>query len=205
MLINFVWVTQFLNKNNISFYGLEEIIIHQSFLLNWIFYFSLGFLIAIFYKEILTISKRYKWIISILFLVVLFLNFNEINTNYVLLSSKPSNLIYIPLFILFLLSIYGKVNNKPYILKLFNLIGKYSMGIYLVHPFVILVLYKILPAFVWETYLILFVFILTITISIILNKVILRLPYSNYIIAVGKGKQQKNVVSSPEKYEVNVP
>lgn len=121
-MINFIWLTQFLNHNNYYLFGLEEILVNRSFLFNWIFYFSLGFVLAHYYKEIISLSRKYHLFISILFIAVLISTYFEINTEYVLESSRPANLIYIPIIILYLLGIYEKVKTKTYLLD----INKYN-------------------------------------------------------------------------------
>lgn len=164
--------------------GVEHIIIHSSFVMNWISYFLLGAVIAYYYPNIKDFcNKNVKLLTFLFFTVILAISF-EINPDSLFVSARPINLVYIPVFVLFLLSIYQFIAKNEPGLNLVNLIGKYSMGIYLVHPFIIIIVEKVLPVNLWIPQLIIIPYALTIIGSIILAKLILLLPLSNYIISV---------------------
>lgn len=74
------------------------------------------------------------------------------------------------------------------------------MGIYLIHPFVLVVLNWMSFNYLWKSYFIIFAYILTLFICIMVNKFILLLPKSDFIILVGKGKAKSEVVLPKSKY-----
>ena len=169
---------------------LNSILTHRSFLLNWISFFMFGAVLAHFYSEILEFVKRQK----LLFLILAGLVFTalcvEINPDHIFTSSRPINLIYVPVFVLFLLSIHEKISKNPMVIKVLNVIGNYSMGIFLVHPFVKVQISKYLTSDFWNTPLILVTTILIMFISMVIIRLILFLPKSNYLVPVGKAKRE---------------
>ncbi|MGE7663623.1 acyltransferase family protein [Peribacillus sp. NPDC097197] len=94
--------------------GIEHIIIHSSFVMNWISYFLLGAVIAYYYPNIKDFcNKNVKLLTFLFFTVILAISF-EINPDSLFVSARPINLVYIPVFVLFLLSIYQFIaKNEP--------------------------------------------------------------------------------------------
>lgn len=181
----------FLNQINI----LNYIITGRSFILKWISFFMFGALLSYYYKDVRAFCEKNIIFLSFLFSLVFVGLYFEIDLYRVLDSSRPQNLIYIPIFILFLLSIYPFVDKHILFFNIFDLIGKYSMGIYLVHPLVLAYLDIFLPNDFWFSEFILLPYILTIIISVLLVKLILFLPFSKYIISVpfSKSKEISNL------------
>jgi surface polysaccharide O-acyltransferase-like enzyme len=171
---------------------IDLVINERSFFLKWCSFFLLGSVLAHYFDDITSFIKNKKKDIYALSIFLLICIFYEISVeNNLLTSSRPSSFIYIPVFIAFLLCIYPCIKH-PAILKLSNLIGSYSMGIYFIHPFVIFML-ESLPKIFWSSpYLTILVFIITVIISMLLIRTILYLPMSRFIVPVPSlGKNQK--------------
>lgn len=170
----------------------------RSFLLNWISYFMFGATLAYFYHEIVTFTKKYKWLFVCLFVATIVGVFSEIRPDKLFSSSRPNNILYVPILILFLISIYDHIKKYRLLSKITNVVGTFSMGIYLVHPLVLLLINKVIPATFWENY-IMIVFILTVIFSILLVKLISFLPKSNYILPVPVPKQKVSHILTEKK------
>ncbi|MDN7241682.1 acyltransferase [Planococcus sp. N028] len=188
--INFLWFTSegFITQIEL----LDSIINHRSFILNWVSFFLFGAVLAYYYQEIVTFVKAKRpyfiGLLGVLFTAL----YLEVNPEELFISSRPVNLIYVPIFVLGLMSIYGVIAKNNGVKTIFEVIGTYSMGIYLIHPLIKLILIRNLPSIYFDTYLIIFTAFLTVIISMIIVRVILFLPISPYIIPVGKVK--KNVI-----------
>lgn len=186
---------------------ITTLITSRSFFLNWISYFLLGALLVSYFDEILIFIKRkmISFVISALFVLVLAGIFYETYiVSAITTSSNPANLLYIPIFILFLLAIYSSVIKWNLVTKLINIVGGYSMGIYLIHPLVLLILQKVLPDTFWSPYLVLVTFALTCVLSILLTKAILYLPLSKYIVPVAVLNKESVKASLPITNKVHM-
>ncbi|MUV37018.1 hypothetical protein JNUCC1_00824 [Lentibacillus sp. JNUCC-1] len=181
--LNYFWLT----NTGSQLQGAVGVITgHHSFILNWLSYFLLGAVLAYYYEEIMLRLHRYRVVLGMLFVWMVVGIYVEITPGELFGSMRPANLIYIPIFFLFLLSVYERIARGKYITEFIHMIGNYSMGIYLVHPLIILLLEGQLPSYMWNSVLILPIFGLTIAGSIAINKLILLLPISQYIVPVGK-------------------
>lgn len=180
-----------------DFGGIEHVILHRSFILNWISYFLLGAVMAYYFNDIRRFCKNYvKTIITLAILVLIGVG-SEIKADAMFTSARPMNLIYIPVFTLFLITIYQFFERNKQVMHIVNIIGRYSMGLYLIHPLVIIIVDNILPTEFWSPQLILVPYTLVIISSTILVKLILLLPMSNYIISVpvsNDAKKDKTIV-----------
>lgn len=192
LLVNFYWFAAAETHTGIEL--LDAAINHRSFLFNWIGFFFFGAVLAYYYEEILSFVKRQKLalfgITSVMFLLLCM----EIDPENIFTSSRPVNLLYVPIFVLFLLSIQGIIAKVPFILKGLNVIGNYSMGIYLVHPMVKGVIRRIIPPNYWEPQLILVTIGIILVISLLIVQLILFLPKASYLIPVGKAKKSAVLV-----------
>lgn len=161
---------------------------HRSSVLHWISFFLFGAVLAAYYKEILKVVKK-QWILLAALASIMFTALAiEIDPENIFSSSRPINLLYVPLFVLFLLAMHQFVAKSSIILKAFNLVGNYSMGIYLVHPLVKLQLLRVLPSEFWDPPLILMTFLIILIASMLVVRLILLLPFSSFIVPVGKAK-----------------
>ena len=164
---------------------------HRSSVLHWISFFLFGAVLAAYYTEILTFLKKRWLILSVLAGIMFTALFIEIDPENIFSSSRPINLLYVPLFVLFLLSIHQFIAKIPLVLKAFNLVGNYAMGIYLVHPIVKLQVLRVLPPEFWDPPLILVTFLIILAVSMLVVRLILFLPFANFIVPVGKAKKAK--------------
>lgn len=186
-IINLWWI----NKGNIILENkaVEELLNNQSFLLNWIFYFMLGIAYAKYYSEFQDFIFKYKKVLIVCIAIMFVDLIISIDTNNLFTSIHSFNLIYIPLFLIFVNYIYHHIAKEPILFNILTLIGNYSMGIYLVHVFVMYTL-KRTKLFVnmAETYMFVPMLISIICVSVILVYGISRLPFGNYIVPVPKKK-----------------
>ncbi|PSL40777.1 surface polysaccharide O-acyltransferase-like enzyme [Planomicrobium soli] len=192
LLVNLYWFTG--SKIHTGIDLLDIIIGHRSFLLNWIGFFMFGAVLVSYYSEILKFVKRQKVVLFVSAILIFLALCLEIDPNNIFTSSRPINLLYVPIFVLFLLSIQGLIAKVPFILSGLNIIGNYSMGIYLVHPMVKGILRRNTPPSFWEPELILVTIGIVLLTSLIIVHLIMFLPKANYLIPIGKAKRNSPVV-----------
>lgn len=176
---------------NTQYEYLNVMFTHRSSVLHWISFFLFGAVLAAYYEEVLLFVNKHKAFFAILAGIMFTALVIEIDSENIFSSSRPINLLYVPLFVLFLLSIYQFIAKSKVLVNLFNLVGNYSMGIYLVHPLVKLQVIRVLPPEFWEPPLILVTFLIILSLSILVTRLILFLPLSSYIVPVGKSKRKK--------------
>lgn len=159
-----------------------QILSKPSFLGFWIFYFYFG---LYFNKIFPTIKSTNK--INILFyfiLISLIIGFEIYLTESIFDSRRILNLLICPTIFFILFWIFTFKRNE-----LLNSIGRLSMGIYLIHPLVIILVYKLidLGSIIQNPlkYLPL-VFSLTLLLSILLILILTKIPYSKYLITIPK-------------------
>jgi probable poly-beta-1,6-N-acetyl-D-glucosamine export protein len=178
---------------------LRKIVTDRSFITNWLTYFLLGAVMAYYWETVVELSYKYYKLLGILFGLVILSIGMEFTNKGILTSSRPSLIIYIPIFVLFLLSIYPKIANSFVVRNILTFIGKYSMGIYLIHPFVVTFLKAWIPVGIWKIEYLLLIYVVTVLLSIGVARLILRIPKSQYIIPVPpikSKKQQSSAVSN---------
>lgn len=187
--LNYTFIT---NKFIFDNLYIEEFINGRSFLFEWIYYFMLGILLVelwpFIYKYLLE-KKNSNYVLltgGVIMLLTIFDYYSHgkiINSNQNLI-----NMLTVPIVFIVLVSLYNKIimiNDK--IMKVFIRIGNMSMGIFLIHPFVIYLYKDIAPYDVTAHPLLIFpYFIAVISISILLLKVLSLIPFSNYIITLVK-------------------
>jgi probable poly-beta-1,6-N-acetyl-D-glucosamine export protein len=188
VLLNVYWFSG--PEINTGIELLDVIMGHRSFVLNWIGFFLFGAVLAYYYSEVLAFVKRQKLLLFVLTGLMFILLCLEIDSENIFTSSRPANLIYVPIFVMYLLCIQGLAAKVPFLLKSLNVVGNYSMGIYLVHPVVKVVLKRILPSEYWQSGLILVTIGIVLVISMIIVRAILFLPKANFLIPIGKTKQK---------------
>ncbi|WP_210366226.1 acyltransferase [Bacillus sp. REN3] len=167
---------------------LAEFLNQRAFLPKWIYFFIFGGFLAYYWEPLLAFSKRYKIALSGAALVLTVLAVLEYKQVGSIPSNRPTNLINIPVLVLFLAGIMEDIRKTEWLSKFLKTIGTLSMAIYLVHPFVIYVFQKTAPAFFWKTSLFPVTYGIILALTIVLVKAIRLLPYSNYILTVPKVK-----------------
>lgn len=108
-------------------------------------------------------------------------------------STRVANLLYIPLFFLFLTAIYYLLRNFSKLREMFIKIGNLSMGIYLVHPLILLLLMDHFPFLFDRTRWIILAYFITVLFSIFLVKLIQLLPFSSFIVTVAGDNKRKRI------------
>lgn len=186
--VNAVWLVPELRP---SLGLLETVTAHRSFILQWISYFLFGGLLAYYYEEWKAFVLKYKFAILAAFTLVGIGLAIEIRPDRLLTSSRPMNLLYIPITFLSLLWLYTTIKTKTKLVRSLEVIGNYSMGIYLVHPFVLIILRKYMPPASWEPVFIGFSFLLTVGISLLLLRILAMVPFARFIVPIGTSKPRK--------------
>lgn len=158
------------------------ILSESSFLGFWIFYFYFG----LYFNKIIHFLQKLnlKLVISTLFIILLIMCLEIYLSEQIFGSRRVLNLFIVPPIFVILFWIFSKKQSKA-----LNFIGYFSMGIYLIHPIVILILKRIIgidlihekPLFFS---IILLIFTLIITICLIL--IIVKFPFSKYLLTVSK-------------------
>lgn len=189
-ILNLWWI----NKENYILQNkpLEELLNNQSFLLNWIFYFMLGIAYAKYYNEFQSFIIKYKQVLIVCIGIMFVDLIISIDINNLFTSIHSYNLIYIPLFFIFLNYIYTYIEKEPILFNTLTLIGNYSMGIYVVHVFVMYTLKRTkLFENIAETYMFTPTLISILAVSVFMVYLISKLPYGNYIVPIPKKKTKQ--------------
>lgn len=218
--LNYTFIT---NKFLFSNVYIEQFVNSRAFLFEWIYYFMLGILLVelwpLIYKYLL--EKKNSSYVLLIGAVIMLLTIFDYYSHEKIINSNQNfiNMLTVPIVFIVLVSLYNKIimiNDK--IMKVFIKIGNMSMGIFLIHPFVIYLYRDIAPYDVTAHPLLIFpYFIAVIGISIVLLKILSLMPYSQYIITlvetdddnvnynIGKTKKkikkknQKDYISNEEK------
>lgn len=153
----------------------------KSILIYWIFYFIFG---IYFYKlKDIKISKLKIYTILILTIFLVFLEI-YFSTN-TFSSLRIENLLLAPLFFF---TLYKTIKNKENIIL--SKIGLYSMGIYFIHPLIILLIKNYIFYFNYsQDLLFLLISIIVLFSCIFIAKVISKTPFSQYIITLPSNKK----------------
>lgn len=187
--INYIWLTDMYPDFIKVFGDFTYIITDRSFLLNWISYFMFGSVLSYYWFEILAFIDKFKWVVYS-FAVIIFVGlYIEIDPDVLLSSSRVENMLYIPLFVLFLVSLSKFILRNDRLYRPFRVIGDYSMGIYLVHPMILYFIGKAFPSLFKGPFGLVVAFVMAVIISSIIIKLISLLPKSTFIVPIPKPKK----------------
>jgi membrane-bound acyltransferase YfiQ involved in biofilm formation len=160
----------------------------------WIFYFSLAYYCGRYYDKLKAWLKRYQaGIAAGAFLSAASVLY--IATSQIIAlppgSKRVDNLIYTAFMILFMLWIASRVNSMP---RIFVDISRYSFGIYLLNPFVLMCYSKLferyIPPLANVSLYVALLFPLAVATSMAATYVITRLPFGQYVVGkVGAAPQ----------------
>jgi surface polysaccharide O-acyltransferase-like enzyme len=204
LAISFIISAYFIQWFSVDMLPLGRYLIEKTFVLHWVFYFIFGGFLAFYWTEIKQwCQKHQNWFMILVCLVLL-----ETIWEYSIVGSVPSkslgNLLKTPILVLACFSLYPKLAYRKRLQSLLIVIGKYSMGIYLLHP---LLLHVPLPTFMWIPQAIFIDFIFYLTLSIIAVKLVERLPYHPYILPIPMRKKeasaQRNALNQVVTNKVN--
>lgn len=160
----------------------------KAYLFNWIFYFILGGFFAQHWEKIRDWAQRNEKLFLFLLVVLLGEALWSLSREGVLSELRLFALISTPLTLLAIISLYPRVKKWDKLLSTFNFIGKYSMGIYIIHPF-LLFFSSYLPNIFWESSMLLVTFLFYLVLSILLLKGLEKLPLHQYVLPVSKPKR----------------
>ncbi|WP_181346863.1 acyltransferase [Thalassobacillus sp. CUG 92003] len=187
--INYLWVTNTFPEFINIFGKFKHVVTDRSFILNWISFFMFGSVLAYYWTETLAFVKKFSWLIYLSTVVLFYFIFKEVQPDVLLSSSRKENLVYIPVFVIFLIAIARIVVNYEKVYRPFRVIGDYSMGIYLVHPLILYFIEDFFPFLFKTPYLLLVAYVLTLIISSILMKIISLFPKSTFIVPIPKQRK----------------
>lgn len=159
----------------------------------WFGYFTVAFLIGKHYQAISQFLKSYKWLTIILVffsIYLIFMSYNAGNTN---IDSRRIDIFPLSIVISLAVLAWGQIIPN---LKIINLISNYSLGIYLLHWQV----QRIISPYIANLFnststRVLGLFIISLTISIIIIKLISLLPFGKFLVGNTKRGYKKDVVS----------
>ena len=195
LFINYFYLTA---KPDIGSGIIHQLTQERAFLLNWIFYFFLGGLLVHLWKPLIKYIKENLVFVAMLCMIpIFFMTYEYISNGLVRNSTRPANLMYVPVFFVSIVSVYYLLDKYKRFRNVVLEIGNMSMGIYLVHP---LVIYFIRNDAAWlfeRTRWIALGYILTVLISILIVKLVHKLPFGQYIVIIaGKKKSRPTSIRS---------
>ena len=188
-LINALWLSYGSGAVTLHNEMLNTFVNSKAFILNWISFFFLGICYAKYYKEINDIVLKYKIYFKIIGILLFIDLIIKIDTTNLYGSTNVANIIYIPIFLALLIIFYSHVKNHTLLTQTLTVIGNYSMGIYLIHVFIIMV-YRQTPyvdivnnpsTFVAS-------YIIVLCISVLVIYLISKLPFSSFIVPIPSKK-----------------
>ncbi|MCG1021594.1 acyltransferase [Sutcliffiella horikoshii] len=185
LIVNAIYLTPSLNLV-VDQVHLKKIYYSDAFVFRWIFYFMLGGFIAYFWENISEVISKYKYVWLLLGVLVVIGGIIEYNVTGSAPASRITNLINIPVLTLSVFSLYKFINNVSFLENISSIIGKYAMGIYILHPFILFIMLQHVPSTLWRTYYLPVYLVIILFICIIISKMIGTLKLSNYILPVPK-------------------
>src|SRR5699024_6703715 len=169
---------------------INEFLHERAFIFKWIFYFLFGGLLVHWWEPIVNYVKSNKKFVFLMGLVPLIFIINDYtSSDKILNSTRITNMIHVPILFIAFTNVYYLMR---YFYKFRNIllsIGNMSMGIYLVHP---LILHFMKEEFTWmleRTRWVPLAYVTTVLLSIIIVKLIHKLPFGNYIVIIASRKK----------------
>ncbi|KMJ59022.1 hypothetical protein AB685_08075 [Bacillus sp. LL01] len=171
-------------NNELIHYALSQ----RALFLNWIFFFIFGGFAAYNWESIYNFSKKIKVVSLLASISIILLTVFEYKANGSVSSNRPLNFIYIPVIFITIIGLYDYISKVKVVENALSYVGQLSMGIYLVHMFIIYAFVNYLPDFIWTTLNFPVVFIGIIIGSVLFVKAIQLLPFDHYLVTVPKIK-----------------
>lgn len=182
--INFFWLSY---SDLVGYDCSLGFICHRAFLLNWIGFFFGGIVLFLYYEKIKIFVVMNKWFVFLCFAMCVLLTVYQTVPGKMFNSSRSENLLFVPIFVLMVISCFSGWAQRSLFSSVLRRVGDFSMGIYLIHPAVLGVLKKILPAYFMVGYSVFFVALLTLSISYFIAFGLSRLPYSSFLFPLPYG------------------
>ncbi|WP_261130967.1 acyltransferase [Bacillus sp. Marseille-Q3570] len=185
LVLSFITSAFFINLSHFMSVqeGLGAILSNRVFIFTWIFYFIFGGFLAYYWRSITKlITSQTKLVVLVV--AVYLLAIYEYKIMGSIPSNRMTNLINIPLLSMAVIGLFPIIQNLRILYKPLKLIGTLSMGIYLVHPLVLLFLNQILPHTAWATRGLPIMYVVVMLLSIAIVQAIRKLSFVQYIIPV---------------------
>ncbi len=163
--------------------GLGALLNNRVFIFTWIFYFIFGGFLAYYWRSITKLVTS-QAILLLLVAMVYVLAIYEYQIMGSIPSNRMTNLMNIPLLSIAVIGLFPVIQSRQLLYGPLKLIGTLSMGIYLVHPLVLLFLNQVLPHSAWATRGFPIMYILVMLLSIGIVQAIRKLSFVQYIIPV---------------------
>jgi probable poly-beta-1,6-N-acetyl-D-glucosamine export protein len=178
---------------------LEKVMMDKVFLFHWIFYFMFGGFLAYFWKPISNWAKNHSHLLGITVIIIYVGAIIEYKIIGYVSSRRFTNFMNIPLLSISTIGLYYYLIKVNWVKKFLESIGKLSMGIYLIHPFTLILFTKTLPAEVWQTRFMPIMFFAVLFATMFFVRMIQQLPNHQYIIPVPNNKKNTNRTSIQKK------
>ncbi|WP_339147885.1 MULTISPECIES: acyltransferase [unclassified Sutcliffiella] len=176
-------------NNELIHYALSQ----RALFLNWIFFFIFDGFAAYHWESIYFYSKKFKLISLVASIFIILLTVYEYKANGSVSSNRPLNFIYIPVLFAAIIGLYDYISKVRIIKNALSFVGQLSMGIYLVHMFIIYAFVNNMPESIWTTLNFPVVFIGILVGSILFVKVIQLLPFDQYLVTVPKATKSSKI------------
>ncbi|RIU94914.1 acyltransferase [Oceanobacillus picturae] len=171
---------------------LNEFINGRVFIFHWIFYFFLGGLLVYYWDKIITLVKQNIKSSLLIGLIIIFFGVIEYRLTGWIESNRTLNMFNLPLLFISISGLYIALSSFKKIRSYVVEIGNLSMGIYLVHPLILFFLrnHSFFDLFYERTRYLPVIYIFTLVSSIILVKIVTKIPFGSYIVTVAKRKDK---------------
>jgi peptidoglycan/LPS O-acetylase OafA/YrhL len=187
-------------QQSILFDGvIARVIVDKVFFLHWIFFFVFGGFMAYHWEEVVKVSQKYKWALAVLAVLVYVGAVFEYKTLGSVPSKRLTNFINLPILSFATIGLYPYFQKARWLKERLYTVGTLSMGIYLVHPFILVILQQIVPDHLWQTRGLPITFILVLALCVGMVKLIQLLPNHQYIIPVPSPKKKSQNDSTTKK------
>ncbi|WP_416729951.1 acyltransferase [Fictibacillus sp. JL2B1089] len=177
---------------------IEKVLIDKVFVMHWIFYFVFGGFLAHYWKPISVWVKKHSALLALGVVIVYVGAYLEYKVVGSVSSRRETNLINIPILSFATIGLYFYLVKLSWMKVSLQVIGKLSMGIYLIHPFTLILFTKTLPPEVWQTRFMPIMFFVVLITTIVFVKIIQQVPKHQFIIPVPT-KRNKNKTSIQRK------
>lgn len=201
LLISAILSLYFSNLTDISYASgvIERVLLDKVFVLHWIFYFIFGGFLAYYWKPISLWTKKHSLLLAVSVVLIYAGAYIEYKTIGSISSRRETNLLNIPLLSFSTIGLYYYLTKINWVKASLQSIGKLSMGIYLVHPFTLIMLIQVLPAEAWQTRMMPVMFFVVLFLTMMFVKIIQQLPKHQYIIPVPAKKKTSSRTSAQRK------
>ncbi|MGD6818958.1 acyltransferase [Metabacillus sp. 84] len=194
LIIVFAFVSLIISYN---LYGIQppfdgalgEFIASKAFMPVWIFYFAFGGLMAYYWEGIRDFAVKRPITMLLVTIAVTIGCVIEYKTVGYVSNRRLTNLVNIPLLCVSIVGMYPLLSKFAAVRQPLVLLGKYSMGIYLIHPMILYLLARHLPEQYWSFAYVAPMFIVVTVLCAAAIRLITFLPLSTYLLPVPKIKK----------------